>query len=100
MLLGRTQMVRVDFFELDLLRFHRFLQSQYIQSVFNKYDELIESSHLDAALVDLKKRGARRIVGASFQELLSKPAVEAGVVLFLQLVAILTDTVHVAKYLI
>lgn len=51
-------------------------------------------SYLDTLLVDFEERGTHGIVGTALKEFICKPCIEAGVVLLLQFVTVLTNTVH------
>lgn len=54
--------------------------------------------YLHTELVDLEERRACLVVCTAPQKLLGKPIVKAGIILFLQFVAVLADAVHVGGY--
>jgi len=89
-ILGACGVLRSHLPQLDLLFPHGALK---VKGCINRFDDETWP-YLDALLVDPENRRAARVIRLTLQESLREPAVEAGIVLLLELIAIVAYAVH------
>lgn len=92
LILGTRAVLSPDLAEVYLLFQHGALRVKVWVSTM--WLTKLPATHLDALLINPENGRACRVIRAALEELLREPAVETGVILLLQFVAILANAIH------